>query len=71
MISVSFFLGGGEGQFDDGRVEWGAMAFNGGRRRVFPLAPTACAHAKLNGYFGKLQNSEGDFGLNLSVLDVL
>ena len=34
------------------------MAFNGENRWVFPLVPTSSAYAKLNEYFGKLQDSE-------------
>ena len=41
-----------------GWAEWELMTFNEKRHRVFPLAPTACAYAKLNEYFAKLQNAK-------------
>ena len=54
------------------------MTFNAKHRWVLPLAPTACAYSKLNGYFGKLRGLEievlqarGDFGGNVSVRGVL
>ena len=69
-IAVRF----GGAQFKVGQSEWETMPFNGNHRWVFPLAPTARAYAKLNGYFGKLQNSkigvlqaQWDFGGDLSV----
>ena len=34
------------------------VTFNDNHRWVFPLAPTACDYAKLDGYFGKLRNAE-------------
>ena len=44
---------------------------------VFPLVPTSCAYAKLDGYFGKMQKSkmsalqaQGDFGDHLEVRKV-
>ena len=63
------------------RVGHGAcemMTSNEKSRWLFPLFPTACACAKLNGYLGKLRNSEidvlqsqGDFGENVSARKVL
>ena len=41
-----------------GRGDWKLMIFNEKHHWVSPLVPTACAHAKLDGYFGKLRKSE-------------
>ena len=55
-------------QLKVGQNECEMATFNEKNRWVFPLVPTACAYAKLNEYFGKLQNSkievsqtQGDF----------
>ena len=45
----------GRTQFRVGQSGWEMMPFNERNRWVFPLAPTACARAKLNVYFGKLR----------------
>ena len=34
------------------------MTFNDKHRWVFPLAPTACAYAKLDDYFRKMQTQQ-------------
>ena len=44
----------GGDKIKDGEGEWEMMAFNEKHHWVFPLVPTACAYAKLDGYFGKL-----------------
>ena len=48
------------------------VTFSEKNRWEFPLVSTACPNAKLNEYFGELQNSEiespqtqGDFGCNI------
>ena len=50
------------------------MTYNGKYRWVIPLVPTACAYAKLNGYFWKMGQDlivvlhvQGDFGYHLDV----
>ena len=55
----------------------GVATSNEKNRWVLPLAPTDCAYAKLNEYFGKLRGavtevlqSMGDFGGKLSVREV-
>ena len=65
-------------RFNVGHGEWKMMTFNEENRWVFPLVPTSCAYAKLDGYFGKLRKSEihalqiqGDFGGNLAVRKVV
>ena len=65
-------------QFKVGQSEWEMMTFNAKNRWVFPLVPTSCAYDKLNEYFRKLRNSkieamqaQGDFGGNLSAMEVL
>ena len=64
----------GSDRFHVGQGEWTAMTFNEKHHLVFPLVPTACDYAKLDGYFGKLRKSEIEvvqtqwyFGENLAV----
>ena len=61
----------GGDKFKGGQGAWDMVAFNEKRRWVFPLVQTACSYDKLNGYFGKLRNSQmgvlqtqGRFGEN-------
>ena len=56
----------GSDRFHVGQGKWGMMTFNDNRHWVFPLVPTACAYAKLDGYFGKLQ-THGGSGEHLEV----
>ena len=59
----------GSNQFRIGRGELGMMTFNEKHHWVSDLVATACAYAKLDEYFGKLQKlqmaplqAHGDFG---------
>ena len=68
----------GSTRFKVGQCGWEMMTFNGWYRWVFPLVPTACDCAKLDGYFGKLRGFQiearkvkGEFSGNLSVREVL
>ena len=63
-LTVDF---GGE-RFQVGQGEWEGMTSNDKHRWVFPLVPTACAYAKLDDYFRKMQKkqievlqTQGDF----------
>ena len=63
--------------FRVGQGELKIMTYNETHRWVLPLAPTACAAAKLNGYFGQMQKSQilalqahGDFAGHLEVRKV-
>ena len=65
QLAVDF---GGE-RFQVGQGEWEAMTFNDKHRWVFPLVPNACAYAKLDDYFRKMQKgqmevlqTQADFG---------
>ena len=49
-LDIAVCFGGDRFQFGQGGV-WGMMTFNRKHRRVFPLVPTACDYAKLDGYF--------------------
>ena len=53
-IAVRF----GGAQFKVGQSEWEMTTFHEKYHWVFPLVPSDCDYAKLNEYFGKLQNSE-------------
>ena len=53
-IGVEF----GRRRFRVGRGELEMLTFNEKLHWVFPLVPTDCAYAKLDGYIGKLQKSE-------------
>ena len=53
------------------------MTYNGKHHWVFPLVPTACAYAKLNGYFWEIKQgqievlqAQGDFWDYLEVRKV-
>ena len=48
-------------QFKVGPSEWGMMTVHEKHRWVSPLAPTAFAYTKLNGYFGKFRDAEIEF----------
>ena len=68
----------GSDRFQVGQGEWIMVTFNGERRRVFPLVPTACPCKKSDGYFGKLPNAkitylqaQVDFGDHLEVRKVI
>ena len=45
-------------KFQVGQGEWKGVTFNDKHRWVFPLAPTACAYAKLDDYFRKMQKKQ-------------
>ena len=58
----------GRGRFQVGQGEWEGATFNDKYRWVFPLVPTACAYAKSDDYFRKMQKkqievlqTQGDF----------
>ena len=64
QLTVDF----GSERFQVGQGEWEAMTFNDKHRWVFPLVPNACAYAKLERYFRKMQareievlQTQGDF----------
>ena len=72
-ISVVF----GIDHFRVGQGELEMMTYNEKHRWVIPLAPTACAYAKLNDYFWEMQKdrievpqTHGDFGGHLEVRKV-
>ena len=50
-ITVDF----GSDHFRVRQCELEMMTYNEKHHRVFPLVPTACAYAKLNGYCGQMQ----------------
>ena len=54
-ISVVVF---GTDHFRVGQWELEMMTYNGERRWVFPLVPTAYAYAKLCGYFGEMRKAQ-------------
>ena len=63
----------GSDRFQVGQGEWEAMTFNDKHRWVFPLVPNACAFAKLDQYFRKMQakeidvlHTQGDFRMSES-----
>ena len=45
----------GSDHFRAGHGELEMMTYNGKHHLVLPIVPTACAYAKLNGYFRKMQ----------------
>ena len=53
-ITVEF----GSDHFRVGQGELEMMTYNGKHHWLFPLAPTSCAYAKLDGYFWKIQKIE-------------
>ena len=48
----------GSDRFHVGQGEWEMMTISEKNRLVSPLVPTECAYAKLDDYFGKLQNAK-------------
>ena len=45
-------------RFQVGQGEWEGVTFNDKHHWVFPLVPNACAYAKLDDYFRKMQKNQ-------------
>ena len=56
-------------KFQVGQGEWKGVTFNDKHRWVFPLVPNACAYAKLDEYFRKLQTETLRFCKHKEILE--